>query len=185
MRLVAVVSCAALAACATPPASNAPGVALVNPGFESTAPGRSDDAAPGWFTFEHAIEPSYRFTVDTANPHSGERSMRIDNTGPDVYGAVAQSIDGKPLAGKRARLSGWLRTHEASQGGAMLTLTALVNGALVAYNHMSEAPVKGSTAWTRYTITLTIPARVERVEVGAMLQGKGSLWLDDVELSIE
>jgi hypothetical protein len=50
---------------------------------------------------------------------------------------------------------------------------------------MADAPVKGTTGWTRYTITLAIPERAERVEIGAMLQGKGSLWLDDVELALE
>ena len=30
----------------------------------------------GWFTFHHAVEPSYRFVVDTVNPRSGARSLR-------------------------------------------------------------------------------------------------------------
>lgn len=175
------------AACASPPppaTAHSAAIALVNPGFESTAQGRGGDPQ-GWFTFQHAIEPSYRFVVDTANPHSGERSLRIDNVGPDVYGAVAQSLQATNYGGKTARLTGWLRTRDASEGGAVLTLTALVGGATVAHNFMSDAPVRGTTGWARYTITMPVPARTERVEVGAMLQGKGSLWLDDVELVLE
>lgn len=175
---------ALVAACASPP-SPAPvatpaSVALVNPGFESTAPGRRDDPE-GWFTFQHAVEPSYRFSVDTVDPHGGARSFRIDSTGPDIYGAIAQSVDAAPHAGKVARYSAWLRTRDTKS--AVLTMVALKGGATVSNNFMADAPVAGTTPWTRYTITLPVPANADRIEIGAMLQGKGSLWLDDAELA--
>jgi len=178
-----------VAGCASPPPSaptstKSASMVLVNPGFESTVV-RNNGDPEGWFTFEHAIEPSYKFVIDTANPHTGSRSLRIDNYGPDVYGAVAQSLDAFGYAGKTARFSGWLRTRETSEGGAVLTLTALMSGATIAHNFMEQTPVKGTTPWQRYTIMLKIPAGTDRVEVGAMLQGKGSLWLDDVELALE
>jgi len=187
MRLLSLIAAGLVVACAapvTPPATRPASIALVNPGFESSASGRRNDPE-GWFSFQHAGEPSYRFVVDTANPHGGARSLRIDNTGPDVYGAMAQSLDALGYAGKTARFSGWLRTNETNEGGAVLTILALGNGATLANNFMAASAVKGTTPWTRYTITLAIPPRTDRVEVGAMLHGKGSLWLDDVELTLE
>jgi hypothetical protein len=47
---------------------------------------------------------------------------------------------------------------------------------------MLDAPVKGTTGWTRYTIALPVGQGADRVEVGAMMQGRGSLWFDDAEL---
>jgi len=107
----ALLAAGALAACATPhapvvtpPASVAPapaaavpsGVSLTNPGFESTVPGRRNNDPEGWYSHQHAGEVSYKFALDTMGPHGGARSLRIDNTGPDVYGAMAQSLE--PLA---------------------------------------------------------------------------------------
>ncbi len=157
-------------------------VALVNPGFESTLPGRRRGDPEGWFSFQHAGAKSYLFVVDAALPHSGERSLRIENVGPEPYGAVAQYLKGAPHAGKVARLTGWLRTRDAADAGAVLTLLALKGGVPLAQNFMPDAPVKGTTDWTRYTITLPIAHGADRIEVGAMLQGRGSLWLDDVTL---
>lgn len=174
----------AAAVAATPTQPPTRGAALVNPGFESAAVGNRSDP-PGWFTFQHAGAKSYDFTLDTAEPRSGARSLRIDNVGSEPYGAIAQAMDAKPYRGKVARLSAWLRTRDASDGGAVLTLVMLQSGALVAHNFMAEAPVKGTTGWQRYTITLPVPQSAERMEVGAMLQGKGTLWLDDVELAFE
>src|SRR5262245_39224857 len=166
---------------APPTAASPAGVALVNPGFESTATSRRGDPE-GWFSFQHAGDLSYRFSLDTAEPHSGARSLRIDNVGPEPYGAIAQSIEAKEHAGKVVRFSGWLRTRDATDTGAVLTILTLANGAPITQNFMADAPVKGTTAWKRYTITLPVPKNAERVEIGAMMQGKGSLWLDDVEL---
>lgn len=156
---------------------------LANPGFESTAPGRRNNDPDGWFSHQHAGDLSYRFAVDTANPHGGARSLRIDNVGPEPYGAISQSLDAKPFRGKTARLSGWLRTRDTANAG--LTLVVLGNGVPLANNFMADAPVKGTTPWARYTITLPVVANAEFIEVGAMMQGKGTLWLDDVELGVE
>lgn len=180
---------AASPAAMTPVTITAPGptpakagpVPFVNAGFESLVPGRRGDPE-GWFTFQHAGDKSYHFVLDTAQPHGGERSLRIDNVGPEPYGAVAQSIVAAGYGGKVARFTAWMRTRDVSETGAVLTLLVLSNGAVVDQNFMSDKPVKGTTGWTRYTITLPVPRGAERVEAGAMLQGKGSLWLDDTTL---
>ena len=201
MRWSLPVIATALAACATPPphapvvtpppsAAAAPAasvaskrVSLANPGFESTAPGRRNNDPDGWFSHQHAGEVSYKFALDTADPHGGARSLRIDNVGPEPYGAIAQSVDATPYRGRTARLSGWLRTREANN--AALTLIVLANGVPLANNFMADAPVKGTTAWKRYTVTVPVAPNAEFIEVGAMMQGKGSLWLDDVELAAQ
>src|SRR4029453_10083768 len=143
MRLIiASASVALLAACAAPSAvAPSGGVALVNPGFESTVPGRRGDPE-GWFSFQHAGDRSYRFALDTGDPRSGERSLRIDNIGPEPYGAIGPSVEGAPHVGKVARFSGWMRTRDTDGSGAVLTLMVLQNGLPVAQNFMADAPVK-------------------------------------------
>ena len=154
----------------------------VNPGFESTKTGSRGDPE-GWFTFQHAGNPSYRYIVDTDNPHGGTRSLRIENIGPEPYGAIAQSLDAKPHVGKVAKLSGWLRTKDAnSDGGAGLTLLVQQGGNILAHNFMYDGAVTGTTDWKRYTITVAIPKGADRLEIGAMMRGRGALWFDDAEL---
>jgi hypothetical protein len=173
---------ASAAAKATPAATAAQGVPTVNPGFESTKTGSRGDPE-GWFTFQHAGNPSYRYIVDADNPHGGTRSLRIENIGPEPYGAIAQSFDAKPHVGKVAKLSGWLRTKDAnSDGGAGLTLLVQQGGNILAHNFMYDGAVTGTTDWKRYTITVPIPKGADRIEIGAMMRGRGALWFDDAEL---
>jgi hypothetical protein len=166
---------------ATPAATAAKGFPTTNPGFESTKTGSRGDPE-GWFTFQHAGNASYRYVVDADAPHSGSRSLRIENIGPEPYGAIAQSLDAKPHVGKVAKLSGWLRTKDAGDGGAGLTLLVQQGGNILAHNFMYDAAVTGTTDWKRYTITVPIPKGADRLEIGAMLRGRGALWFDDAEL---
>lgn len=156
---------------------------LTNAGFESTRPGPRGDPE-GWFSFQHAGPLSYKYTVDAVERKSGERSLRVDNIGPEIYGAIAQGVDARPWKGKVARLSAWVKTRDANDNGAVLTLLALQNGATQAQNFMPDAPIKGTTDWKRYTITLALPPATDKLEVGMMLRGRGAVWLDDVELEI-
>jgi hypothetical protein len=44
---------------------------------------------------------------------------------------------------------------------------------------MPGLQVKGTGDWARYSLTLTVPARSDRMRVA---RGHGTVWLDDVEL---
>jgi hypothetical protein len=194
--IAAIAGCAALPAPVASPATSAAAAApapvattssaalfvLVNSGFEATAMTNGGDPE-GWYSFQHAGDKSYRFIVDGDQPRSGQRSLRIENVGPEPYGAIAQIVDARPHAGKVARLTGWLRTRGADDGGAGLTLLTLASGATVDQNFMYDAAVRGTTGWQRFTITVPVKKGADRLEVGAMLRGKGTLWLDDVELT--
>lgn len=175
-------------ALAVAPAARGEAVKLVNPGFESTKPGVRGDPE-GWTAIQHAGPLSYTFKLDADVRHDGASSLRIDNVGPEPFGAVFQFLPATGLAGKTLKLSAQLRTRDVkgsgTGGGAVLTLQAMQGGATIAYNHMRDAPVAGTTDWKRYEIALAIPRAATRVEVGATLHGPGTLWLDDVELEAE
>jgi hypothetical protein len=160
-------------------------IVLVNPGFESTRPGMLGNPE-GWFSIQHAGDLSYTFKLDTTTRHDGERSLRIDNVGPEPFGSIYQQVPALAHRGKRLRFSAWLRTEDArgsaTGGGAVLMMQAMQAGAPLAWNHMKDAPVRGSTDWHRYQLELDVPAAADQVEVGAMLHGPGRLWIDDASL---
>ena len=166
-----------------PVVATGPSVVLRNPGFEATTTGPRGDPE-GWYSYQHAGPLSYRYTSDPTQRKNGERSLHIENIGPEIYGAVAQVVDVRAWNGKVVRLSAWVKTRDANDNGAVLTLLAMQRGATMAQNFMPDAPIKGSNDWKRYVITMELPMGTDRLEVGMMLRGKGSAWLDDVELDI-
>lgn len=69
-------------------------------------------------------------------------------------------------------------------GGASLFIIAEFAGTNMAHNFMPGAEVKGTRDWARHSLTLAVPPQADRVRVGATLEGKGTVWLDDAEFEV-
>ena len=157
------------------------------PGFESTKPGKVG-APEGWWAIQHAGPDSYVFEHDSKVKHSGERSMRVTNIGPEPFGSIYQTIPAIAYRGKTLRFSAWVRT-EGTIGnrfgtGAGLKLHAVRGGYPLEVAEMRNDAVHGTVEWTRYEIALRIPDEAEAVEVGMLVFGPGIAWLDDAVLDV-
>lgn len=176
-----------LAACASTPATvieplppGAVAVALNNPSFNADAQGRF----PGWTLHEHNRGESYTFVADAANAHSAPTSARVQRHGVEFFGLMQQLIKIRPeWYGKTARLSGYLRTEGAVGTGGALVIQARNSGSSpLAHDHMDDRRVTGTQGWKRYAVEVKIPTGAAEIQVGAMLQDDGTLWVDDLTL---
>ena len=162
-------------------------VALANAGFESTAPGKLG-APDGWWVAQHAGETSYAFMLDTVSKRSGQRSVKVENVGPEPFGSLFQKLAAEPYRGRTLRASGWIRTEDVRGNrmgtGVGLKLHAVRSGYPVAFAQMKKDAVRGTTDWTRYEIALRIPPDADYIEVGMAMYGPGTAWLDDVALDV-
>jgi len=161
-------------------------VPLTNPGFEGSI--ASAGQPEGWVTIQHAGDVSYLFTPDHDAPRSGKRSLRVDNVGPEPYGAVYQIVDAAPYRGRTLAFSAWMKTKETKGNrfgkGAGLKLQAMKNGYPDAVKQMRRDAIGGTTDWTRYELELAVPADAQQIEVGMNLFGPGTVWLDDAVLEV-
>jgi len=162
-------------------------VAVVNPGFESNVPG-IDGNPEGWYSYQHAGPESYKFSVDAEVVRSGRQSARIDNTGPEIYGTLAQIVRGPQFAGKTVRFTAWLKTRGVAGNGwskgTGLALTAYAGGQTVGGTNFRKTAFGGTTDWTRYEVSTAAPAGTERIDIEITLTGPGTVWVDDVALEL-
>jgi hypothetical protein len=190
---------ALLAACAAPgtpdgastasapsaAASDARPIALTNPGFESEQGGRGGNPE-GWAAHQHAGPTAYTFTVDRTTKHSGDASMRIRNLRPEVYGSITQSVPAAPHLGKTLRFSVWLRSDGVVGNdfgkGATPLLQAMVGGSPAVSASFDVAAIAGTMEWVRREVVIEVPSAAESIEIGVMLTGSGTVWLDDAVL---
>jgi hypothetical protein len=50
---------------------------------------------------------------------------------------------------------------------------------MLGFDNMDNHPVKGTTDWAQYAITLDVPVETVNIAFGAFLVGQGQLWMDD------
>lgn len=157
-------------------------VPLYNPTFNADAKGNF----PGWLAQEHMRGNSYTFVADTANAHSAPTSARIRRHGDEFFGLLSQLIRVQPTwIGKKARLSGYLRTEGATgTGGALVVQAQGSGGSPITHDHMDERRVTGTKSWQRYSVEVAIPQGSYWLQTGAMLQDDGTLWVDDLSLMV-
>ncbi len=196
VALVALLTCAPLSVHAqvqtpaVPPEKAArpiASVALVNAGFESTQPG-PHGAPEGWLAVQHAGPKSYTFTPDTTKPRSGERSLRVENIGPEPFGSIFQTVGAAPYRGRTLRFAAWIRTEGAT--GQPLrrrrgTQSARDEGWLSGCTRDdAQGRRPGHDRLDALRVALKVPDDADDIEVGLNLFGPGIAWLDDVALDV-
>jgi hypothetical protein len=55
---------------------------------------------------------------------------------------------------------------------------------LLGLDNMQNRPITGTTDWREYETVLDIPENGAMIGFGALLQGKGEIWWDDVQLEV-
>jgi hypothetical protein len=163
------------------------GIAIANAGFEAASPG-APERPDGWVLMQHAGEIAYRVTLDSEKPKAGKRSARVESLRPEVFGSLAQTVSAAEWRGRTLRFSGWIRTKDVKGNdfgqGVGLFLNSMRGGAPLLYAQMSKTAVAGTTGWTRYEVTLKVPAEADNLEIGIIQFGEGTAWVDDVALDV-
>jgi hypothetical protein len=99
------------------------------------------------------------------------------------YGVLLQSIAASAFRGRRVRLTAAVRTVDAS-GDLWMRVQGPSSPADGAGVGMRSYLLEGTTDWRTYVIVLDVPRAGDAIEIGAGLRGRGTLWLDDVQLEV-
>ena len=83
--------------------------------------------------------------------------------------------------GRRARMSVYLRSDNVrDDAGPYLTAMNTIT-TLAATFGRRPLPVKGTVGWLRYTVTLDVPKEADSLEMGVLLRGSGTIWIDTID----
>lgn len=164
---------------ARPPAAPEPGQNLLaDPGFEG------DGHAWEWVMLPYE---GHRVWADTTVAHTGRASMTAEGGMSGMVQAragVAQVVGNRNLAGKRVRLSGWVRTDSLKSVAALLLYAHTVSRGMV--KDAVPTQYSANTDWTFTSIEADLPW--DTYEVWAWLQytapATGRVWWDDAKLEV-
>jgi C-terminal processing protease CtpA/Prc len=159
-------------------------------------------------TYCQMESPDHKFNLDFEHIEKG-RPLRWDNFGSSnysisldsiqarsgKYSAVIEFIEGNTdfkawaftlpdnYAGKKITLTGYLKTENVSNGYAGLWMRIDPG---IAFDNMNKNGVTGTTGWTKYEITLDMaPEKTRQIVVGGLLVGKGKMWVDDLQVTVD
>ena len=126
----------------------------------------------------------YAMTVDKSDSHSGQACAHINFTGDKApgFGGLLQSFRADDYRGKRINMSAWMKTKEAKRAQLWMRLDGVSK--TLGFDNMDDRPVRGTTDWNKYEITLDVPENTVGVYFGAFVGGTGEAWVDDFTFSV-
>lgn len=152
----------------------APTAPVARPGVTTTAPA-------GWAKNGSKTD-SYVVGVDSLETWGGMPSAYVESLEPSVngFGGMMQTTSAENYVGKRVRLSGWVKTAEANQGGGHLWLRidGQERGQMLGFDNMDNRAVKGTTDWQEASIVLDVPPGASALAYGFFVSGGGKMWVN-------
>ena len=131
----------------------------------------------------------YTVKSDRAIFHDGALSACLSFKNQKIskadWGTITGSMKPDSFKGHRVRMSGWLKTDSVSDwAGLWMRVDGKDFKQVLAFDNMQERGVKGTTDWKKYEIVLEVPQDATNINFGALLCGKGKLWLDEIKFEI-
>lgn len=127
----------------------------------------------------------YMLRSDYTIVWSGAASARLTSVnGGYQFGAFAQAAPAGEFLNKRLEMRAMLRVRDASAGAALWFRAEDAFGEVIAFDNMATRRIRGTTSWEQHSLVIDIPRQATVIIYGAVLYGRGSLWLDNVEFEM-
>lgn len=152
--------------------------------LSSLAASAEPSQAQAWRVYSSRAE-LYGGGRDGKVSHSGSGGGRLSSkshTTVSEHGLLVQRISAEDYLGKRLQLSGFLTTKSVTGWAGIWVRVDDQKGRVLSFENMMNRPVRGDTDWTRYTVTVDVPADAFEIQFGALLAGSGTIYVDDFDL---
>ena len=171
-HLAAIAAAAALIACSE--ASTEPNVANLEPGVP-----------PNWLPVGQ-VPSSYVVGTDSRTVHGGGHSLGIVgiDTSRVRFSGVVQLVRADTYRGKRVRLRAWIRQQNIVGTASGLWMRVDGPGVTQAFDNFSSRPQLGTENWHQVEIILDVPSDALGISFGALMSGRGELFVDDMEFEV-
>ena len=122
---------------------------------------------------------------DATVHHADGRAIVLRSTGgasASAFGSYAQTLPADAYRGKRVRISGYLRSADATSASFWLRVDG--PSGVQGFDNMSNRALTGTRDWTPFAIVLDVPPDARTLHTGLLLSGTGVVWADDLRIDV-
>lgn len=129
----------------------------------------------------------YKLSTDTTEKYQGKASVRIQSPAvmDNIQFGCAANILPADYSGKEIELRGYMKFTDVAKGFAGLMMRIDGKSGTLQFNNMQGENLHGTQDWKQYSIKLPYPTGADKIYIGALLVGPGTLWADQFELFID
>ncbi|HEY9733989.1 MAG TPA: hypothetical protein V6C89_18920 [Drouetiella sp.] len=134
--------------------------------------------ADGWMIDGNPEQ--YEIGVDEETIHNESPGLTIKFNAaeePSEFGSLCKKLDVEKFLDKRLRMTAFVKTEHVDGAGLWMRVDG--EGAPLAFDNMFTRQIKNTTDWKRYEVVLDVPGKASQIWYGALLTGKGQMWVAD------
>lgn len=150
--------------------------------------GMSLDGIPNWFVAGSNAD-KFKVQLDRTEFYSGKQSVVLQSKNEAQiesgdFVTIMQQFSARNYVKKRIRFTGYARTL-LKKGRAGLWIR--IDGpdmSQLKFDNMLDRPILGETQWQPYSCVVDVPKEAEIINIGALLEGVGCVWVDQFSVDI-
>jgi predicted ester cyclase len=115
--------------------------------------------------------------------HEGKNSAYLASIGEDIkkFSTILQGCSAAPFKGKKIKMTGFAKSENIEGwAGFWFRIDGEDIKKNLGFDNMQDRPIKGTTDWTKYEIVMEVPNESISLVYGALLSGKGKIWVDNI-----
>jgi len=146
----------------------------------------SFDTPTGWFN-AGSKPKSYEMGIDKGAGQDGKNAATIKSIDKkiDGFGTLMQQSKPDKYHGKRIKMTGFVKSENVTTwAGLWFRVDQAGSQQPLSFDNMGDRPIKGTTDWTKYEIVLDVPSNASLIAYGALLDGTGQIWFDNITIEI-
>ncbi|MCW5940419.1 MAG: hypothetical protein KF884_12285 [Fimbriimonadaceae bacterium] len=130
--------------------------------------------------------PGFEFSLGQGKAPQGQGYARLTmkNAGQAPFGNFMTMIPAKDFAGKRVRLTAWIRSDTPNTYAQMWLRVDRIDGLRGFFDNMQDRPVKHSDGWVEAVIEGPVDTDATFVAIGVMAISAGDVSIDDLRIVI-
>jgi hypothetical protein len=134
-------------------------------------------------------EGDYVVYSDSVHKHNGRNvsTIRSDSREGLDFATILTYLKPEKSLGKRVKYTAYVRSENVQSWAGLWMRVDPVDPhseRSLAFDNMSQRPIKGTTQWTKYEIVLDISKNADNIVYGALLAGEGQIWIDSMDVQI-
>jgi hypothetical protein len=99
---------------------------------------------------------------------------------PQGFGTIMQTMSALKHRGSRLRLKAAVRSEHVDAWAGVWMRVDGKSRRVLSFDNMQDRPISGTRDWYDVDIMLNVPPESESISFGILLQGTGTVWLDNV-----
>ncbi|MEW6732305.1 MAG: AraC family transcriptional regulator, partial [Acidobacteriota bacterium] len=100
------------------------------------------------------------------------------------HGVLMRTIAADSYRRTRLRFTSYIKTSQVEDSaGLWIRVDSNTQEAIVIDNMLSK-PIRGTTDWRKYVVTVTVPENGAVIKYGIHLRGRGQVWINDPQLEV-